>query len=84
MGRTVPTWRIRIEKELGQLEHLKKALNFEDRLALELLVDGVRKRRSAGGMLPAHDVWKPMLISMLLECCQRLYRVEQMLHDLEG
>ena len=56
MGRTVPTWRIRIEKKLGQLEHLKKALNLEDRLALELLVDGVRKRRSAGGMLPAHDV----------------------------
>ena len=56
MGRTVPTWRNRIEAELGSLENFRRALNSVDRNALDQLVNGVRNRRTAGGMLPAHDL----------------------------
>ena len=43
---------------------------------------GVRKRRTAGGMLPAHDAWKPMLISMLLECSSRIKNLEKQIEQL--
>ena len=65
MGRTVPTWRNRIEAELVSLDNFQRALNAADRDALNRLINGVRNRRTAGGMLPAHDSWKPMLLSML-------------------
>ena len=77
MGRTVPTWRNRIEAELESLNGFRRALNSIDRKSLSQLIDGVRNRRTAGGMLPAHDSWKPMLLSMLLECYARITELER-------
>jgi len=57
MGRTVPTWRNRIESEMTSLEPFRRALNSGDKLVFDELLNGVRKRRTAGGMLPAHDAW---------------------------
>lgn len=82
MGRTVPTWRNRIEAELTSLEPFQRALSTADREALARLVNGVRNRRTAGGMLPAHDSWKPMLLSMLLECCTRISELERIIESL--
>ena len=82
MGRTVPTWRNRIEAELGSLENFRRALNSVDRNALDQLVNGVRNRRTAGGMLPAHDSWKLMLLSMLLECHSKIAELEQTIEKL--
>ena len=72
MGRTVPTWRNRIESELSSLSVFRRALNSSDRKALDELMNGVRNRRAAGGMLPSIDVWKPMLISMILESYRKI------------
>lgn len=82
MGRTVPTWRNRVEIELLGLENFQRALSTTDREALTRLINGVRNRRTAGGMLPAHDSWKPMLLSMLLECCSRIAELEQVIERL--
>ena len=82
MGRTVPTWRNRIEAELGSLENFRRALNSVDRNALDQLVNGVRNRRTAGGMLPAHDSWKPMLLAMLLECHGKIAELERTIEKL--
>ena len=79
MGRTVPTWRNRIESEMTSLEPFRKALNSGDKILFDELLNGVRKRRTAGGMLPAHDAWKPMLLSMLIECHSRITELEQLL-----
>ena len=84
MGRTVPTWRNRIESELQSLESFQRALSTVDREALSHLINGVRNRRAAGGMLPAHDSWKPMLLSMLLECYSQITRLERLIEDLQS
>ena len=84
MGRTVPTWRNRVESELTALNAFRRALNSSDRKALDELMNGVRSRRAAGGMLPSIDVWKPMLISMILESYKKIAELESMIKELQS
>ncbi len=84
MGRTVPTWRNRIESELTALNAFRRALNSTDRAALDALMNGVRNRRAAGGMLPSIDVWKPMLISMILESYKKISELENLIRELQS
>lgn len=84
MGRTVPTWRNRVESELTALNAFRRALNSSDRKALDELLNGVRNRRAAGGMLPSIDVWKPMLISMILESYKKIAELETMIKELQS
>ena len=84
MGRTVPTWRNRVEAELSSLNSFRRVLNSSDRKALDDLIDGVRNRRAAGGMMPSIDAWKPMLISMLLESQSRIAELERRIAELES
>ena len=84
MGRTVPTWRNRIESELSSLGVFRRALNSSDRKALDELMNGVRNRRAAGGMLPSIDVWKPMLISMILESYRKIAELEDTIIRLQS
>ena len=84
MGRTVPTWRNRVESELNALNAFRRALNSSDRKALDELMNGVRNRRAAGGMLPSIDVWKPMLISMILESYKKIAELEITIEELQG
>jgi hypothetical protein len=84
MGRTVPTWRNRVEDEMNALKPLRRGLNSSDKESLDALLNGVRNRRSAGGMLPSLDVWKPMLISMLLECYSKIAELEKLIHNMKG
>ena len=84
MGRTVPTWRNRVESELTALNAFRRALNSSDRKAMDELMNGVRNRRAAGGMLPSIDVWKPMLISMILESYKKIAELESMIKELQS
>ena len=84
MGRTVPTWRNRVESELTSLNAFRRALNFSDRNALDTMLNGVRNRRAAGGMLPTMDVWKPMLVSMILECYSKIEELERTIQKLQS
>jgi hypothetical protein len=84
MGRTVPTWRTRIEDELQNLDGYRRALPSSEKLLLDELRNAVRHRRTAGGMLPAHEVWKPMLLSMVMELMARNAKLEHRLQLLES
>ena len=84
MGRTVPTWRMRIEDELGTLEPFRRALPFAEKQMFDELLNGVRQRRTAGGMLPSHEVWKPMLLSMMLELSTQNLRLQERVEQLEA
>jgi len=84
MGRTVPTWRNRVEGELTARNAFRRALNSSDRKALDELINGVRNRRAAGGMLPSIDVWKPMLISMILESYKKIAELESTIKELQS
>ena len=83
MGRTVPTWRTRIEDELQNLEAFRRALPSTEKPLLDALRTGVRHRRTAGGTLPSHDVWKPMLLSMLVEMMVQNSKLEHRILELE-
>ena len=68
---------------MNSLNSFKRALNASDRQALDELMNGVRNRRAAGGMLPSIDAWKPMLISMLLECQSKISQLQKRIEELE-
>ena len=79
MGRTVPTWRGRVEQEIEVLVPYRRALTTNDRCHFDAMLHDVRMRRAAGGMLPAHEAWKPMLLSMILGAHERIQALEQQL-----
>ena len=58
MGRTVPTWRRRVEMELEGLEAYRRGLRVRERKALDDLVDAVRDRRPQEGccLLRIHGI----------------------------
>ena len=66
------------------LSAFRRALNSSDRKALDELMNGVRNRRSAGGMLPSIDVWKPMLVSMILESYKKIAELENTIKEMQG
>ena len=83
MGRTVPTWRGRVEQEIEVLVPYRRALSEDDRCRFDAMLHDVRMRRAAGGMLPAHEAWKPMLLLMLLGAHERIQLLEQHIASLE-
>lgn len=82
MGRSVPTWRDRIERQLEELNPYQRGLRSDERNAFEAMTKAVRERRAAGGMLPGENVWNVMLMSMLLGAWIRLESLENELNEL--
>ncbi|MBL6742770.1 MAG: hypothetical protein ISP83_00145 [Candidatus Poseidonia sp.] len=83
MGRSVPPWRTRADAELNALMPFHRALPSNERLLLDQLVNDVRQRRSAGGMLPAHNTWQPVVLSMLIGVMKRLEDLSNRIAALE-
>ena len=83
MGRSVPSWRIRVENELQNLAPYRRALNPTDREAFDALLYDVRERRTAGGLLPTLNTWQPAVLSMLVGLMSELTRVSARLEALE-
>lgn len=83
MGRTVPTWRGRVEQEIEMLVPYRRALSIEDRCHFDAMLHDVRMRRAAGGMLPAHEAWRPMLLSMIVGAHERIQTLEQRIASLQ-
>ena len=83
MGRTVPTWRGRVEQEIERLVPYRRALSVNDCCNFDLMLNDVRSRRAAGGMLPAQEEWKPMTRSMLLGAHKRIQTLEGRIELLE-
>ena len=83
MGRTVPTWRGRVEQEIERLVPYRRALSINDCCNFDLMLNDVRSRRAAGGMLPAQEEWKPMTLSMLLGAHKRIQTLEGRIELLE-
>ena len=75
---------MRIEDELGTLEPFRRALPFAEKQMFDELLNGVRQRRTAGGMLPAHEVCKTMVLSMMIELTSQNMRLQQRVERLEA
>lgn len=76
MGRTVPTWRSRLEKRIEYWRDFKRALRPNERDSLENLASAVRRRSSACGMLPLSDEFEPIVLAMLIDIDIRLSSLE--------
>ena len=83
MGRSVPSWRMRVENELQNLAPYRRALTPVDREAFDALLNEVRERRTAGGLLPTLNTWQPTVLSMLVGLMSELTRVSARLETLE-
>tara|TARA_B100001989_G_scaffold187288_1_gene136778 strand:+ start:469 stop:801 length:333 start_codon:yes stop_codon:yes gene_type:complete len=81
MGRTVATWRDRIERRISAWSGFRRALRLDDRIAFDYLLNSVRNRSSACGMMPASDEFEPALLSMLIDLETRLSKVEKELSE---
>ena len=84
MGRSVPTWRDRIERQLEELAAYQRGLRSDERKAFEMMTKAVRERRAAGGMLPGEDVWNIMLMSMILGAWLKIEVLEKEIKDAKG
>lgn len=83
MGRSVPPWRSRVELELERLTAYRRALPVADQEALDVLCNEVRQRRAAGGMLPSHDTWQPLLLNMLVGLMAHVIQLRAQIEALE-
>lgn len=77
MGRTVATWRMRIEQRMADWNPFRRALRTEERLAFDEVMQAVRARASAGGMVASADALEPMLLAILTEAFVRLRALEE-------
>ena len=65
------------------LERFRRALPKHERVHFDGLMEAIRQRRTAGGMLPGHDHWPPFVLSMLIGLMSRLEVLEERLAALE-
>jgi len=68
------------------MQHLapyRRALSSEDRDAFDALLDAVRARRAAGGMLPAVNTWQPTVLSMMVGMMVQINQLSDRIQALE-
>ena len=61
----------------------RRALSSADQAAFDALLNEVRKRRSAGGLLPALNTWQPMVLNMLVGLMAQVSRLTAQIEALE-
>ena len=84
MGRSVPSWRMRVESELQNLMPFRRALGPIDQVAFDALLNEVRQRRTAGGLLPSLNAWQPAVLGMLVGLMAEVQHLSKRLDELEG
>ncbi len=81
MGRTLPTWRDRIEARIEQWSIFRRTLRLSERNDFDRLMNSVRMRSSACSMIPATDEIEPALLAMLVNLESRLFKLEKELQN---
>ena len=81
MGRTVATWRARIERRVEAWGPFRRVLRPRDKVAFRRMLHAARSRAAAGGMIPAVDPMEPILLAMLVEAYDRIARLEEALQN---
>lgn len=81
MGRTVSTWRDRIERRIATWSGSRRTLRLSDRISFDRLLMSIRSRSSACGMVPVSDEFEPALLAALIELDTRLTKVERELSE---
>ena len=83
MGRTVPTYRLALERMAQQWSEFRRALRREDREAFDSLVNRARMHSSAATYAISVDPSESAFLSMLLEHEKELMRLRRAVGDRE-
>jgi hypothetical protein len=83
MGKTVESYRMALEDEIGRWKGFVKALRSEDREAFEMLMDACRSYASAGSNAVQPVLFEPMIMSMLLSQQMSLQKLQKELDALK-
>ncbi len=83
MGKTVESYRIALESEIGMWNGFARALRSEEREAFEALMDACRGYASAAGNATKPVLFEPMVMSILLYQQVSLARLRKELNDLK-
>ena len=66
MGRSVPTYRMKLEELIAELSPYRRALREDDRAAFDALMNRARRYASAAGYQASADPMETAVLSMLL------------------
>ena len=66
MGRSVPTYRMKLEELIAELSPYRRALREDDRAAFDALMNRARRYASAAGYQSSADPMETAMLSMLL------------------
>ena len=83
MGKTVPSYRIAVEWEIGRRKSFRNALaNEEEKQAFDEIMDMCRNLASAGGCACNPIIFEPMAMCILLAQQKKMQQLEYKLNDL--
>ena len=77
MGRTVPSYRMSLDREVQRWSGFARALRKEDRAVFDQLMDACRTYASAGSNATRPILFEPMVMSILLHQQKILNRLEK-------
>ncbi len=82
MGRTIKTYRSRLESELAAWKNFRRVLRIDEQKALDRLFHYARMHGDAGTMAPSFDVNITILITMLIEIQKKIEEFDRKFEEL--
>ena len=83
MGKTVPSYRMALDEEIGKWKGFTRALRSEESETFETLIDACRSYASAAGNATRPILFEPMMMSILLYQQLSLQRLQKELNVLK-
>ncbi len=83
MGRTVPTFRKALEKEIGKWRVFRKALRKDERNTFDKLLEDSKKYISAGSQAKRPDPFRTMIMSILLEQEKEIQSLKKRIDEIQ-
>jgi hypothetical protein len=80
MGKTVPSYRLALEEEIGRWKGFAEALRSDDREAFQQLMDACRSYASAGSNSTRPVMFEPMTMSIMLFQQKKLIKLQKALN----
>lgn len=81
MGKTVESYRMALEAEIGRWNGFAKALRSEERASFGILMDACRSHASAASNATNPILFEPMVMSIMLQQQMQIQELEKRLDD---
>ncbi len=81
MGRTIPSWRMIVEEELGKLRRFREVLSLEDKAIFDDLLNQCRLYASYASTMASPVKEIPLIISILFAQHKQLTELERRINS---